>query len=451
VTRAPREGEGAGKQGKMCALRAWVTLPVLLVIAAPAMPPVLLLIAARQASPSLRSVQLERWHVAGAGAPHGLARSGLLRLRGGKIGLASGNEDNYVEVETASMLDRIRNSLDPAEYPPMEVQYNEHGDMIMPPPISLEPIAEFRRLVDENGRLYTSKEAEKLGLSNFTKRKKGKNSLAQRCICGNKLPCDGDVMITRNEHGKLEYHKIPRHWVGPAHNYETRQPAQYMVTPSDVNLTKLFGHLSPLLLHEVADMSGLSREEVMSYADPQARNATLHPRESGLPCVYCNNTAHLYIDCPWTTHLTPREVRQQQVQLQDLKARAQSLKSSGGSADELQDIERQIEDIAILLWAQEDYPEIGICVGNVTYRYNEEGTNEAKGQVTLRDMEKVTDKLPPPPPGCTVLVPGDFADMEKATRGARDGQTILVGAGESVPPEGSCGGDSVSGRGGAGP
>ena len=167
----------------------------------------------------------------------------LLRLRGGKIAFADGNEANILNVETASVLENIRNSLDPAEFPPMEIQYNDDGDMVVPPPMSLEPIAEFRRLVDESGRLLTSKEAENLGLSNFTKKKKGKNSLAQRCTCGNKLPCDGDVMITKNEHGKLEYNKIPRHWVGPAHNFETRQPAQYMVTPSKANLTQLLGHL----------------------------------------------------------------------------------------------------------------------------------------------------------------------------------------------------------------
>jgi hypothetical protein len=123
------------------------------------------------------------------------------------------NEPDYVEVETLSKMEQLRNSLDPAEYPPLEPVYNAQGEMVFPPPMSLEPIAEFKRLVDEEGRLLTSREAEKLGLSRFTKKKKGKNSLARRCVCGNKLPCDGDVMITRNEEGKLEYHKIPRHWV----------------------------------------------------------------------------------------------------------------------------------------------------------------------------------------------------------------------------------------------
>jgi len=53
-------------------------------------------------------------------------------------------------------------------------------------------------------------------------------SLQGRCTCGNKLPCDGDVMITKNEQGKLEYHKIPRHWIGPAHAHEVRQVCMYV-------------------------------------------------------------------------------------------------------------------------------------------------------------------------------------------------------------------------------
>ena len=52
--------------------------------------------------------------------------------------------------------------------------------------------------------------------------------------------------------------------------------------------------------------------------------------------------------------------------------------------------------------------------------------------MTLRDLEKVEDKLPPPPVGEFVRVPHDFEDMDKATRGARDGQTILVGLGETM-------------------
>lgn len=249
-----------------------------------------------------------------AGGVSGGGACTQLRLRGGKLEFMSANTANFIEVETKSNLEMIRNSLDPAEYPPLEIQYNERGEMVVPPPMSLEPIAEFKRLVDENGRLLTSKEAEKLGLSRFARKKKGKNSLARRCVCGNKLPCDGDVVITKNEHGKLEYHKVPRHWVGAAHAFETRQPAQYMVTPSTSNLsslfshlrytharththphpstsfvvpasdlasdwtlTSLFSHLSPLMLHEVASMSGMSYEDAAKLADPKVRNATLHP------------------------------------------------------------------------------------------------------------------------------------------------------------------------------
>ena len=60
-----------------------------------------------------------------------------LQLRGG-LQLLDGNEANMVEVETMSKLEQLRNSLDPAEYPPMDVEYNEHGEMIMPPPMNLE-------------------------------------------------------------------------------------------------------------------------------------------------------------------------------------------------------------------------------------------------------------------------------------------------------------------------
>jgi hypothetical protein len=296
----------------------------------------------------------------------------------------------------------------------------------------VQPIAEFHRLVDEEGRLLTSREAEKMGLSRFKRKKKtGKNSLARRCTCGNKLPCDGDVMITKNEHGKLEYHKIPRHWVGPAHAYETRQPAQYTVTPSKANLTDLFAHLSPLMLAQLAEMTGMPPEEAQALGDAGVRNATLHPRSSGLACYTCNSTDHMYIDCPWVTFLTPRQTRKMQWELAQLKRRAQQLNESGDPNGQLADVELQIEHMGTVLWAQEDYPEFDIVVGNNSYRYNQRGTNEALGQVTLRDLEKVIDTLPPPPPGDVVRVPQDFEDMEKATRGAADGQTILVPAGET--------------------
>ena len=138
------------------------------------------------------------------------------------------------------------------------------------------------------------------------RKKKGKNSLAQRCTCGNKLPCDGDVMITKNEFGKLEYHKIPRHWVGPAHSYEMRQPAQYMTTPSNANLSKLVSHLSPALLEEYADMMCIPAEDALKLGNATARNASLNPEVT--PCVICNSTRHLYIDCPWTTTLSRSQV-----------------------------------------------------------------------------------------------------------------------------------------------
>jgi len=35
-------------------------------------------------------------------------------------------------------------------------------------------------------------------------------------------------MITKNEQGKLEYHKIPRHWIGRAHVHEVRQVCMYV-------------------------------------------------------------------------------------------------------------------------------------------------------------------------------------------------------------------------------
>lgn len=294
-----------------------------------------------------------------------------------------------------------------------------------------QQMAEFHRLVDEDGRLLTSREAKKMGLSRFTKKKKGKNSLARRCTCGNKLPCDGDVMITKNEHGKLEYHKIPRYWVGHAHAYETRQPAQYTVTPSNANLTDLFAHLSPLLLEQVAEMTGMPPEEAHALGDAAARNATLNPRSSGLACYTCNSTDHMYIDCPWVTHLTRKQTRKMQWELGQLKRRALQLNASGDPHGELGDVEQQIEHIGTVLWAQEDYPELDLVVGNTTYHYNQPGTNEELGQVTLRDLEKAIDTLPPPPPGGFVRVPQDFADMEKATRGAADGQTVLVPAGET--------------------
>jgi len=78
----------------------------------------------------------ERCNPLGRRHPRSAARW-QLRLRGG-LQLLDGNEANMCEVETMSKLEQLRNSLDPAEYPPMEVEYNEHDEMIMPPPINLE-------------------------------------------------------------------------------------------------------------------------------------------------------------------------------------------------------------------------------------------------------------------------------------------------------------------------
>ena len=89
---------------------------------------------------------------------------------------------------------------------------------------------------------------------------------------------------------------------------QKKQPAQYTVTPSHINMSAMFSHLSPLLLEEMGDMLGIGKEEAMALGNVCARNATLHPHMSGLPCITCNSTRHMYIDCPWTTILTPRQV-----------------------------------------------------------------------------------------------------------------------------------------------
>ena len=69
--------------------------------------------------------------------PRIVLRAHALRLRGG-LQFCDGNEETYVEVETLTDIEQLRNSLDPADYPPLEVQYNEHGEMVFPPPINLE-------------------------------------------------------------------------------------------------------------------------------------------------------------------------------------------------------------------------------------------------------------------------------------------------------------------------
>jgi len=85
-----------------------------------------------------------RWGGAGPRSPSALrvrrvrgAARWPLRLRGG-LQMLDGNEANLCEVETMSKLEQLKNSLDPAEYPPMDVEYNEAGDMVVPPPMNLE-------------------------------------------------------------------------------------------------------------------------------------------------------------------------------------------------------------------------------------------------------------------------------------------------------------------------
>jgi len=104
-------------------------------------------------------------------------------------------------------------------------------------------------------------------------------------------------------------------------------------------------------------------------------------------------------------------VRSTQRQLQALKATAASMRASGENstvAAEVAEVERQIQHLATVLWAQEDYPEIDIQVGKRSYRYNAPGTNEERCQVTWRDFEKAVDRLPPPPPAAAARVPNDF-------------------------------------------
>jgi hypothetical protein len=44
-----------------------------------------------------------------------------------------------------------------------------------------------------------------------------------------------------------------------------------MVTPSNANLSDLYSHLSPLMLHELAEMTGMPQEEAAKLANPRVR------------------------------------------------------------------------------------------------------------------------------------------------------------------------------------
>ena len=223
------------------------------------------------------------------------------RLRGGMPlpSTGMGNVPFLVKEEEVNAIEALRNSFDPGQYPPMEPQFDEDGFMIYPEPEPLSVFGDVKRLLDDSGRLITTRQADRKGVSQFYRPPKGKNSLRLRCTCGNKIPCHGDVMITKNEQGKLEYNKIPRNSIGPAHPWECRQPAQYMVTPTDANLTEVFGGMSPLMRMYFAEQEGMPLDEVERMADPAMVNES-----EAWHCHLCESDRHRWRQCPFLYDLS---------------------------------------------------------------------------------------------------------------------------------------------------
>jgi hypothetical protein len=230
-----------------------------------------------------------------------LLPSSVPRLRGGMPlpSTGMGNVPFLVKEEEVNAIEALRDSFDPGQYPPMEPQFDEEGFMIYPEPEPLSVFGDVKRLLDDSGRLITTRQADRKGVSQFYRPPKGKNSLRLRCTCGNKIPCHGDVMITKNEHGKLEYNKIPRSSIGPAHPWECKQPAQYMVTPTDANLTEIFGGMSPLMRMYFAEQEGMPLDEVERMADPAMVNES-----EAWHCHLCESDSHRWRQCPFLYDLT---------------------------------------------------------------------------------------------------------------------------------------------------
>lgn len=246
---------------------------------------------------------------AGAGGRHGEGGGGatrsiprlMLRLRGGMPlpSMGMGNIPFLVKEDEVNAIEALRNSFDPGQYPPIEPQFDDDGFMVYPEPEPLSVFGDVKRLLDDSGRLITTRQADRKGISQFYRPPKGKNSLRLRCTCGNKIPCHGDVMITKNEHGRLEYNKIPRSSIGPAHPWECRQPAQYMVTPTDANLTEIFGGMSPMMRMYFAEQEGMALDDVERMCDPVMVNES-----EAVHCHLCESDRHRWRHCPFLQDLT---------------------------------------------------------------------------------------------------------------------------------------------------
>jgi hypothetical protein len=233
-------------------------------------------------------------------------------------------------------------------------------------------------------------------------------------------------MITKNESGKLEYHTIPRYDIGPAHAWECRQPAQFMTTPSEINVTELLGGLSPALLYRLSVVTGMPEEEALQIGNPQMQNES-----NNQPCHFCHSGRHRFYDCPLAQDDSEETVAWLQQEQAGLQARLLNA-SQALNGTEREELQERAADLEARIESAKLFAPVGITRGNKTWHFNTPGTNWAEGECDLRDAIRALERLPPAPEGPDVRVPGDFDSLDDAVKQARSGQTIRVAAGEHL-------------------
>ncbi|EKX36242.1 hypothetical protein GUITHDRAFT_145926 [Guillardia theta CCMP2712] len=300
------------------------------------------------------------------------------------IELYDDDDPYYFNVTQVSVMEEVRKSLDPDVYPPEPVQYGEDGDMIYPEPMSLETFGRIklfndRRVLDEEtGRLLTSRETEKRGLSIFKRKPKGKNSLAKRCACGNKTPCLGNVVITRDENNKIHDYSKYRQRVGD-HIFNKVKPLPSQQTISDDRKA-------------VGRTEGVARREAM---DAESQRALFVLQEE--------DSSETVKEMLLVRHEMEEDLKRADVIGMDEKTREKK-------RIQLKELTQRIDQNIL-------YAPFTIKVGNKNYTFNQPGAATGLGEFDEHDYDLAVDKLPAPPEGDFIRVPG------------KNGQTILLDPG----------------------
>jgi hypothetical protein len=197
-----------------------------------------------------------------------------------------------------------------------------------------------------------------------------------------------------------------------------------MTTPSEINMTEIYGGASPALLYRLSLLTGMPESEAYKLGDPGMQNET-----NNLPCHFCHSAKHRFYDCPLAQDDSSDTVDwldQQRASMQQRLSNA-SLALNDTDREELRE---RISECTLRIEGAKLYAHVAITRRNKTWHFNAPGVNWAEGECDLRSAIRALERLEPAPDGPEIRVPGHFDQLDDAVKQARGGQTIRVAAGE---------------------